>query len=83
MEKKKIEKEIISLIQEIKGNSDLCIEEDTNLADDIGLDSLELINLILEIEEKYDVEIDLDEFDFDYLESFKRFVDFFINSLGQ
>lgn len=48
----------------------------TNLVDDVGLDSMELINLILEIEEKFDIEIDFDDFEYDCLECFDKFADF-------
>lgn len=83
MSKEKLATELVNLIKTIKKDENLEITEHTNLADDVGLDSLELINLILEIEEKYEVDIDLDEFDFEYLEDFGLFTDFFMKTIGE
>ncbi len=41
------------------------IDENTDLLHDIGLDSLTIINLILKIEDEFEVEIDFEEFDID------------------
>lgn len=83
MSKEQLATELVNLIKTIKKDENLEITEHTNLADDVGLDSLELINLILEIEEKYEVDIDLDEFDFEYLEDFGLFTDFFMKTIGE
>ena len=83
MRKEKLAAELVNLIKTIKKDENLVITEHINLADDVGLDSLELINLILEIEEKYEVDIDLDEFDFEYLEDFGLFTDFFMKTIGE
>lgn len=38
---------------------------DSDLVNDIGLDSIQLVNLLLTLEDKLDMVIDFDEFDFD------------------
>ena len=54
-----LNKDIIGLIA---GYTDLAVEEitpETEL-DNLGIHSLELVEIIMDIEEKYDVEIELD-----------------------
>ncbi len=41
------------------------INDNTNLINDVGLDSLTIINLVLKIEDEFEVEIDFEEFDID------------------
>ena len=43
---------------------------------DIGIDSLQLVNLILLVEEEFGIEIDFDLFDYSVLKSVEKFVDF-------
>lgn len=50
------------------------LEGDFNIIQDLGFDSLKVINFILAIEEKLDIEIDFEEFEFEYLESFNKLV---------
>jgi acyl carrier protein len=45
----------------------------TRIIDEIGLDSLEMINLMLQIEEKFGVEINFEEFELSYLETIASF----------
>lgn len=54
------EKELKSLVKEgSRINIDeLVIKEDTDLINDLGYDSLSLIKLIVEIEKKFDFEVD-------------------------
>ena len=37
------------------------INEDTNITDDIGCDSLDVVEMLMAVEEKYGVELDNDE----------------------
>lgn len=69
---------LIKIICEIKGEDALgCnIDENTNIIDDIGIDSLQMINLILKVEEEFEIEIDFDDFDYTYLSSISAFCDF-------
>ena len=59
---------IKELLNQLKPDVDVNqITEETDLIDDIGLDSLETIQFILGLEDKCDVEIDFDTFEFDLL----------------
>lgn len=48
----------------------------SHLVNDLGLDSIQLINLILLVEEEFDVEVDFDSFQIEHLSSLSRFADF-------
>ena len=52
------------------------ITANSHMLKDIGIDSLQLVNLILLIEEEFDIEIDFDLFDYDVLNSVKEFTYF-------
>ncbi|WP_340021257.1 acyl carrier protein [Paenibacillus sp. FSL K6-1096] len=61
-------KEEPGLIQTLNGASDLTL--------DAALDSLQIINFILRIEDEFDVEVDFDTFDLEHLKSVDRFTDY-------
>lgn len=63
-----IKKEDSSEIGEININSDI--------VNDVGLDSLQMINFILSVEDEFSVQIDFAKFDFSYLSSVGAFCDF-------
>ncbi|MCG8499565.1 MAG: acyl carrier protein [Firmicutes bacterium] len=73
-----MEEKIIKLISEVKEDESLvsAIYKDTNIIDDIGLDSLQMINFMLRIEEETGVEIDFDIFDFSNLSSVQIFAEY-------
>lgn len=50
------------------------ISESSHLVDNVGLDSLQLINLVLPVERKFSIEIDFDSFNIEHLSSLDRFV---------
>lgn len=45
------------------------LTEKTNVIEDLGVDSIQLINLMLKIEEEFDIEIDFDNFDISHFDS--------------
>ncbi|OKP83275.1 MULTISPECIES: acyl carrier protein [Paenibacillus] len=61
-------KEEPGLLQTLNGASDLTL--------DAALDSLQIINFILRIEDEFDVEVDFDTFDLEHLKSVDRFSDY-------
>jgi acyl carrier protein len=69
---------IIRLIARVKDEASLAerVTGSSHLVDDVGLDSLELINLILLVEEEFAVEVDFDSFQIDHLSSLDRFTNF-------
>jgi len=52
------------------------INRNTNLATEIGLDSLKMINFFLKIEDELNIYIDFDKFSYDDLTSIDRFTRF-------
>ena len=48
---------IIQIIYENTGNYELVINEDTILLADLGLNSLDLLNLVCIVEDEFDIEI--------------------------
>lgn len=59
---------IKNLLKQLKPDLNISqITEETDLIDEIGLDSLETIQFILGLEDDCDVEIDFDSFEFDLL----------------
>lgn len=57
MEKQEIIESIISILEEINLiDSDTTIDENTSLYNEYGINSIEIIDLIVHIEEKYDFE---------------------------
>ena len=69
---------IIELVCEVKEGTvqQEEITADSHMLKDVGLDSLQLVNLILLVEETFDVEIDFDLFDYSVLDSVKKFASF-------
>ncbi len=66
-----MEQSIIQIVAEIKNDNELCsiLNQDSNLTEDVGFDSLEMINFILLLEDTFQVEIDFETFDFSLLSS--------------
>ncbi len=48
---------LTQIICEHMGNSDIAITEDTVLIADLGLNSLDLVNLAVKVEDEFDIEI--------------------------
>lgn len=71
-----MEGKIAELIAQVKGDKTLParINGSSNLLEDIGLDSLQTINLILLVESEFGVEVDFDTFDMNHLSSLDKFV---------
>jgi acyl carrier protein len=76
-----MEEKIIDLIIEAKGDTSLkdSLTNNSNIIEDVGLDSLQMINLMLRIEDEFGVEIDFDEFDFTHLNSINAFSKYLSN----
>lgn len=66
-----MKEKLIKIICEVKEDTSLTekIKNSTDLLNEIDIDSLQLINIILKIEDEWDIEIDFDEFDMNSLKS--------------
>ncbi|MDO3681710.1 acyl carrier protein [Paenibacillus ehimensis] len=70
---------IVQILCQIKEGSPSLRERltlETDLNDDVGLDSLQMINFMVKVEEELRIEIDYDEFDYSHLRSIGTFIDF-------
>lgn len=50
------------------------LTDDLSLIHDIGLDSLQMINFFLKLEDEFDLEIDFDDIDYDKMSSLKELI---------
>jgi acyl carrier protein len=69
---------IIEIIAKIKEDPDLRerIDSRFHLMKDVGLTSLDMMQLFLEIEEEFDIEVDLDAVTLELFESIDRLTEF-------
>ena len=69
---------IIRLIAQVKNDPEVAkrVTGSSHLVNDVGLDSLQLINLILLVEEEFAVEVDFESFQIEHLSSLDRFAHF-------
>jgi acyl carrier protein len=78
---REVTEKIIDILVEVK-DPVLADEftENSKIFDDIGLDSLEMINFVLKVEDEFNIEINFDEFDYSNMEDVKTFASFIKNS---
>jgi acyl carrier protein len=69
---------VIEIIAKIKEDPDLRerIDSRLHLMKDVGLTSLDMMQLFLEIEEEFDIEVDLDAVNLELFESIDRLTEF-------
>jgi len=79
-----MQEKIIAILSELKQDPTLLatITGTSDIVNDVGLDSLQMIQFILKVEDELDVQIDYDGFDFQYLQSVDAFVDFLQTKAG-
>ncbi len=75
---REVTEKIIDILVEVKENPVLADEftENSKIFDDIGLDSLEMINFVLKVEDEFNIEINFDQFDYSNMEDIKTFASF-------
>lgn len=81
---RKITDKIIDILVEVKENPVLAdqFSENSKIFEDIGLDSLEMINFVLKVEDEFNIEINFDEFDYSNMEDVRTFASFIKTSSG-
>ena len=69
---------LIHILAEIVNEPDLAgrIGPGTDIINELGLDSLQMINLALRVEDEFQITIDFETFDFDTLLSVQAFWEF-------
>lgn len=61
MEKQEIEKKVIAVLADKASMDPKHIKPESSLVDDLGLDSLDAVEIVFEFEESYDMEIPDDQ----------------------
>ncbi|MCM3292529.1 acyl carrier protein [Paenibacillus sp. MER 180] len=71
------------MVGEVKEDAawEIKLTPETNLVDEVGLDSLQLIQLMLKVEEQFNVQMDFERFDYEHLQTARAFIGF-LESLG-
>ncbi|SES64047.1 acyl carrier protein [[Clostridium] polysaccharolyticum] len=71
-------KKIMESIQNVLGEEGIEkeLKADMDLINEVGLDSLQLVNVILDLEEEFGLCIDFDEFDFDEVKTIQLLADY-------
>lgn len=66
-----MEEKIIQILAEIKNDNEIVTKasKETSIIDDIGLDSLQMINFLLRIEDEFAIEFDFEQFNLSNLSS--------------
>ena len=69
---------LMQILAEIKNEPDLVarVTAGTDIINELGLDSLQMINLALRVEDEFQITIDFETFDFDTLLSVQTFWEF-------
>ena len=69
---------ILKILEYVTGNGDIAksVTSDTDLINEVGLDSLQMINLMLSIEKELNITFDFDSLDFSHFRSFRNFCNF-------
>ena len=67
--------EIKLILEKIKGVPGLAsqLPDSADIIEDIGLDSLQMMEFMLEVESQLNLEIDFEKLDFSYLKSIEKF----------
>jgi acyl carrier protein len=63
------------ILEKVKGVPGLSeqLADSADIIEDVGLDSLQMMEFMLEVESQLDLEIDFEQLDFSYLKSIEKF----------
>jgi acyl carrier protein len=59
------------VLAEVKGAPELAtsLTEESRIMDDVGLDSLQLVTLLMKLEDEFELELDYENFNINHMES--------------
>ena len=68
------------ILESVKGQPGLAarLADDASIVDDVGLDSLEMMEFMLEVESRLGLQIDFDRMDFELVRSIAAFSEFLL-----
>lgn len=78
---KKIQKEVIAIVSDVLGVPEDSIRLDQSLVKDLGADSLDVTELIISIEEHFNISISISDKDLAAIDTVQDLVDFVIREL--
>ncbi|OAB42265.1 acyl carrier protein [Paenibacillus glacialis] len=69
---------IMNILCNIKESPEMMstLNPQTNIIQDVGLDSLQMINFVLAIEDSFDLEINYETFDYEHMSTIEAFASF-------
>lgn len=72
------EEKVKTILMEVKSlnATEVNWSGNTDIINDIGLDSLQIINFLLKLEDKFNIEINFEEFNYNHLRSLDKFCNF-------
>ena len=70
--------QIVNILFETTNNNmdTVKIDQDTNLIEDLGLDSLQTINFVLLLEDEFDIEIDFEEIEYEMFQKLSTLIEY-------
>ncbi len=74
----KLRDKIIKIISEVKKDPSLIkkANHSSDITNEMGVNSLELLNILLKVEDEFNIQIDFDEFDMNNLKSIDKFCNY-------
>lgn len=75
MDKNYLSEELKTIVMKIS-KAKQKVSEDTNMVYDLGFDSVAMIELFTEVEERYGIEFDFDDVDFDDIVIYGNFLNY-------
>ncbi|NEW06393.1 acyl carrier protein [Paenibacillus sp. SYP-B3998] len=69
---------VMTILSEIKASPELMstLKPQTDIIQEVGLDSLQMIDFVLAIEDTFGLEIDFETFDYEHMSSIEKLVTF-------
>jgi acyl carrier protein len=69
---------IKTLLADVLGDPALAatIDDDTSIVGDLGLDSIQMINFLLRLEDEFDIELEFEELSLDQVDSLRQLAGF-------
>lgn len=80
MDKNEVIEKLYSILSEIKEDNSLTsnLDENSNLIDDVGIDSLQMISLMIDIEKEFFIELNFSQINISHMNSIGSLADFIL-----
>jgi NADH dehydrogenase (ubiquinone) 1 alpha/beta subcomplex 1 len=78
-----VSSELAIIIKQIKNLDNFVLDDESNFIDELNMDSLDTIQLIVLMQEKFNIKFGVKEDDIDSLQKFNRLVELVYNRIEQ